>query len=430
MIASERFCRLFKEGFWIIIGQAIAVVGMLVGMRVLTQLLTPAMYGELALGMTVAALVGQTSFGPLGQGATRFFSQAVEKGDIHGYFKAVRQLALAAAGSVLLLIGISSTGLLIAGQSKWIPIVVIALIFAILSGYNSILNGIQNAARQRSIVALHQGIESWVRFLVAAGFLLLLGASSTVALAGYAIAIIPVLGSQYIFFRKSGYGAVRMEDKVQDWRSQIWKYSWPFVTWGIFSWAHQVSDRWALELFVSTNVVCLYMVLFQLGYSPIARVTGMAMQLIEPILYQRIGDASDRRRIDNVTSVSWRLTGLALSATIITFFITFLFNKQIFHFFVAKQYLSVSHLLPWVVLSGGIFAAGQAMAVNLMSQMKTRILVAPKIITAVIGIFFNFIGAYLMGLKGVVFAGVMFSVLYFMWMAFLFKRSIASTISL
>ena len=86
MFHSDRFVRLSKEGFWIVLGQAIAVLGSLVGVRVLTGLLTSAEYGELALGMTLAILVGQTLFGPLGQGATRFYAPTVEKRALNVFF--------------------------------------------------------------------------------------------------------------------------------------------------------------------------------------------------------------------------------------------------------------------------------------------------------------------------------------------------------
>ena len=50
----ERIRRLSKEGAWIVLGQVTAVLGSLASVRLLTELLDPAAYGELALGMTVA----------------------------------------------------------------------------------------------------------------------------------------------------------------------------------------------------------------------------------------------------------------------------------------------------------------------------------------------------------------------------------------
>src|SRR6266852_2496474 len=145
VLKSERFHRLSKEGAWIVLGQAAAVLGSLVGIRLLTELLDPAAYGELALGMTVATLVNQTVLGPLGNGVTRFYAPAQEKGDIGVYLNAVRRLVLSATGIIVLMILLTVTGLFFAGRIEWIGIASAALIFAILSGYNSILGGIQNA---------------------------------------------------------------------------------------------------------------------------------------------------------------------------------------------------------------------------------------------------------------------------------------------
>jgi O-antigen/teichoic acid export membrane protein len=421
MFRIERFRRLSKEGFWVVLGQAMAVLGALVGVRLLTELLSPAAYGELALGMTVATLVNQTVLGPLGNGVTRFYAPAQERGDLGGYLNAVRQLVLSATGIIVLMILLTVASLLIAERTEWIAIAIAALIFAIFSGYNVILSSIQNAARQRSIVALHQGMESWARFLVAAGLLVLLGATSTVAMVGYVMAVILVLGSQYLFFRKIVPKNLTNADK-ENWQEHIWKYSWPFASWGVFTWAQLSSDRWALEIFATTQDVGKYTVLFQLGYYPMSMATGMAVQLLTPILYERAGDATDSRRNANVTKLSWRLTGLALGVTGVAFLVAFLFHTQIFRVLVAKEYVSVSHLLPWMLLAGGVFAAGQTIALNLMSQMKTHTMMAAKIVTASLGVTLNFAGAYWYGIAGIVIAGVLFSVVYFIWMVVLVKK--------
>ena len=397
------------------------MLGSLVGVRLLTELLDPAAYGELALGMTVATLANQIVFGPLGGGIMRFYAPAVEQGDFGSYISAVRRLVWSATAIITFMALIGVVGLLVAGRAKWITIAVTALIFASLSGYNSILSGIQNAARQRSVVALHQGFETWARFLVAAGFMLWLGATSTVAMAGYVVAVILVLASQYIFFRKIGTTGFSVANKVQPWRDQISKFSWPIAIFGIFTWIQLVSDRWALEHFSTTQEVGRYAVLFQLGYYPMSMASGMVMQLLAPIFYHRAGDASDSRRNANVSSLTRRLTWVTLGMTGGLFLLAISFHTQIFQLFVAKEYISVSYLLPWMLVAGGVFAAGQGIALNLMSQMKTHTMMAAKIVTALLGVILNLAGAYWYGTTGIVVAGLLFSVLFFLWMAALSK---------
>ncbi|KAF0188963.1 MAG: hypothetical protein FD168_1182 [Desulfobulbaceae bacterium] len=423
---AEKFRRLSKEGSWIVIGQLTAVFGSLVGVRILTGLMSPEAYGELALGMTVAALVNQIILGPLSNGVTRYYAPAVEQSDIGGYLYAVRRLVVLATAVIILLVFLLSAGLLTAGYITYIGITIAALVFAALSGYNAILSGIQNAARQRSTVALHQGLESWARFLGAAGLIVWLGASSAAAMAGYAIAAMLVFVSQSFFLRKIISTGAHASRQAANWQEKIFAFSWPISVFGMFTWLQLVSDRWALKLFTTTHEVGLYAVLFQLGYYPMAMASGMVMQLLVPIFYQRAGDASDQTRNANVLSLSTRITWLTLGLTGTVFLAALLLHEQVFRLIVASEYVSVSPLLPWILLSGGIFAAGQTIALYLQSQMKTRLMMTAKIATALMGLLFNFVGAYWYGTAGIAAASVLFSISYFLWMVALSNSGVGN----
>jgi O-antigen/teichoic acid export membrane protein len=212
------------------------------------------------------------------------------------------------------------------------------------------------------------------------------------------------------------------------WAKKILDYSWPFATWGIFSWAQLSSDRWALGLFGTKQDVGRYAVLFQLGYYPMSMITGMILQLMAPIFYQRIGDATNKIRNASVNKLGYQLSALALIITGIAFLGGFFYHKQVFILFVDEKYSIVSCFLPWMLLSGGIFAAGQIISLNLMSQLKTYSLIAVKIVTAILGIVFNFVGAYFLGTKGIVVALILFSVVYFIWITFLSATNIEKSI--
>jgi O-antigen/teichoic acid export membrane protein len=102
-------------------------------------------------------------------------------------------------------------------------------------------------------------------------------------------------------------------------------------------------------------------------------------------------------------------------------------HEQIFQLFAARKFRGVSGLLPWIVLSGGIFAAAQLVGLNLMSRLQVNAMILCTISTAIAGIVMNFVGAYFFGLSGVVGAGLAFSILYFVWIYLLNRRVARAT---
>ena len=423
-----RYHRLAKEGSWIVLGQIASILGAVVLVRVLTDRLPPSQYGELALGMTVAGLVNQVVMGGLGQGIGRFYSVSVEKHDLSGYLSASRRLMIYASFAVVLMGVLVIFCLLLLGASRWVGLAGAAVLFALLSSYNSTLNGVQNAARQRAVVAFHGGLNAWLKILLVVGLLAWLGTSSTVVMVGYALSSLVVTASQFLFLRKTIATGAAASGRDVNWQKEIWTYSWPFATWGLFSWAQIASDRWALQAFTGTQEVGLYAVLYQLGYYPISLCTGMVMQFLAPIFYQRSGDATDPQRNAGVHKAVRRITGITLAVTAFACLLGFFFHDLIFRILVSRRYDQISHLLPWMLLAGGLFAAGQTISLKLMSDMKTRIMAPVKIITALCGVAFHFVGAYCYGVAGVVVGGISFAVLYFSCMMILSGRSRTFTV--
>jgi O-antigen/teichoic acid export membrane protein len=421
-----RLRRLALEGFWIVSGQVAAVIGALVLVRVLTEYLEPEQYGQLTLGLTIAGLVNQVVMGGLTAGISRFYSIAAEKNELSDYLNASQGLmgyAVITAGAITL---ISITGLLWMGHSHWIVLVTAALILSVFNGCSSALSGIQNAARQRAVVALHAGMEPWIRILLAVGLMLWLGSSSTAVILGYALSSLIVTGSQLFFLKRFISGDRPILNDSDNWRQQIWSYSWPFSVWGIFTWLQQISDRWALQTYASGHDVGLYAVVFQLGYVPIGLALGMAMTFLGPILYKRSGSTADQTRNLSVHRISWRITFASLAITSLAFIFTLLLHEWIFELLVAAKYHSVSNLLPWVVLAGGVFASGQMLALKLMSEMKSAVMTTAKIVSAILGVILNIYGASQFGSQGVVFALIAFSCIYFFWMVWLAQFPVES----
>lgn len=427
---STRLKRLVGENLWILAGSVIAIIGSLGLVRLLTEYLNPTQYGELALALTVANLINQVVMCGLISGMGRFYSIAKEHHALNEY-RRDSYLLLARATMAIVSIGLSLVLFAyFSSQTNWISLIVVTILFATMSSYNSVFSDVQNAARNRSIAAANNSLDTLLKILLSFLALYFFAVSATTVMLAYAFAGMVVLITNQLSLRyaipPSAAQINTSEPKSHIWKTQIWSYAWPFSAWGLFTWGQQASDRWALQLFSSTNEVGVFAVLFQLGYAPVLMMSGIFSSFLTPIFFQRAGDATNNERNLSVHQINWRVSSCLLAMTVLGFLVSWPLHSYIFAVFVSLDYRNYSHLLPWFVLSGGLFATGQMLVLKILSEIRSRVLIIVKIGTALIGITLNILGAWLGGLNGIVIAMVGFSVAYLLWMAWLSRSPLSS----
>lgn len=414
--------KLAVETTWIAFGQIVPVLSALVSVRLLTEHLPLSEYGHLGLALTTATLVNQIIMGALAQGAGRFFVVASEQNSLGTYFLSVRRLLIGATSAVALLTVAASFLLASLGHGSQIATLVAVSVLSLFQGYKGAADAIQNAARHRQIVAGHNVLDAILRPAFALLLIRLFGNSALNVALGFAMSAALVAGSQYFFLSRLLKRPESASIDAAHWTREIWRFSWPFSAWGLFTWGQQVSDRWSLEMFSSSENVGLFLVLFQLGYQPVSLVVSMGITLLAPILFERSGDASDEERRHGAATLTRRSALIAALATVCAFAIGALFHRSLFSLLVGTEYRSVSVYLPWVLLAGGLFAVGQILSLGPMSELRSRALLVPKVGTAMIGLFLNVFGAAYAGLAGVISAMVVFSLVYALWMLALQRR--------
>ena len=409
-----------KEIIWIVIGQAMAFVASLFIIKLLTNNLNANQYGVLSLALTIAVLINQVIMGGVIGAISRFYSISVVRQDIEKFLKKSIFLLILSA----LLAGVLTyflADLFKDYHSFDKTLVFLVILYAIMNSTNNALNAVQNAARQRTVVAIHSGLNGWIKYsLVAAAFIFWSRVSINTVLATYIISIILVMVSQIYFLRKlvkivtSKYD-LRKEKRETNWYIDIIKFSWPFSTWGLFSWAQSVSDRWAIEWYGSTEEVGQFAVLYSLGYTTITMLTRLLTSLVGPILYEKSGEANIAVKNQLVHKSAWKLTYILLIITSGMFLMSFIFNKQIYLLFTSPEYYSTSKYLPWVILAGGIYAAAEILSLKFLSELKPTELIPIKIVTSITAVLLNILGAMHYGMPGVIYSLVIFSMVYLIW---------------
>lgn len=418
-----------SEGLAVFGGQIMAALGGLVGVRILTELLSPDEFGSLSLGLTLALVANQIIMGPLGNGVIRFFAIAREQNDQNTFFAGTFNL-LKKACFLLGFLGFTATcGLFALGHTAWVGLTLAATLFSVIAGASGILSSIQMAARQQLTVSAHQGVDPWLRLIGAAGIISILGASSYAALIGYALGGVVSLISQYTFFRRvhlkgPAQDASTSSDNsiASDWKKKILTYSSPFAFWGIFTTAQVASDRWALQAISGSAEVGIYAVLYQIGYYPIILLTSTLAQTITPHLYEKAGNGEDNNRLNNASAIVYKSAIICLVLTALMAIAAYFVHVFVFNILVGPSYRSISWMLPLMVIAGGVYATGQVVSLAIQSRSNVSILITPKIGCAILGVAGNLLGAYTYGIPGIVTSIIVCSMIYAVWIFVLSRR--------
>ena len=407
---------MFEETSWITLGQLLIALGGLAGIRMLTHVLTPEAYGKLGLGMAIAALVGQIFYWPVSNCATRLYSEAVNKNDVASFFYVINKI-LVVSGVFVVAVFLLCYEFFRGESEKYGFYFLIPLsVYAISTGCGSVYAGMLNASRRRAEIAISQSVEIWSRFILAYLLIKQFGDLSYLALIGFSIASLSVTIWQHKAICSSFPRNKQVNDTSKNWTFEISNYIRPFFLIGIFTGLSTASDRWILNSFTSSTEVGLYVVLYQLGFYPISMVIGILVQLMEPIIYQRIGAVNNSAATDDATRLVKITTATALAFSIIASMIAWIAKDLLFLIFTPDSYHSAAIYLPIVVLSGGFFAAGNALALKIQAYKLSSMLLKPKIGMAIVGFVSNIVGAYSYGLKGIVFAGLFTSFAYLLLM--------------
>lgn len=396
-----------KELAWVVFGQFLAFSGGIVGIKVLTNMMGPEHYGQLALGLSIAGLVNLFAFGPIGQAITRFFSICREKGQLSLYFATGRKILFLASLMLAAVSLISVIACFILFGQQWAILTACALIFGYSTGINNSFISLQNAIRQRRIVALHQGMDMWLRMLLAVLAMLMWGESGSVALLGFCIGLLLIILSQYYFaFQNHQISEYFLAGDTQNIKaSNVYKdfsgYARSFLYFSAFGAIALYADRWILQGLYGEREVGIYAALYLIANTPVTVLMGLAGQLLLPIIYDQAGDMSCPEKMGN-SRKTVLLTVFVFAACMSLFvLIAYLFGKPIVIFLSNGEFGNFASSL-WVILAGiCLFQLGQLLVMQGLAEARPNIYIIPKIIHAIVFLALTFCLADLYGIYGV-----------------------------
>jgi O-antigen/teichoic acid export membrane protein len=410
-----------RESLWVASGQVLAALGGLLGLKIMTENLSPQDFGRFALLFTVATLSSQVIFGGVNLAASRLVVSAVEVGNLNSYQHALFRVAVRALallmGVFIALLAVS----IVFGLATSIQAVFLSLVYSVASSANSVFTGVLISIGQQKSASKYQVLEVWIRVVV----LDLVFRSDHGGLEG-AIAVYAVTAVVIALYQKKTYRQMFERGRAgarvaEDWAPQMYRIAALYMPGAFIVWAQQASDRWALELFQDSAAVGAHAVLYQLGFSSMVLIFGVGIRVIQPFVYSDATAAGWRSRSSNGQRYSRNLILVGCALGSVAFLAASLFHDQLFGILVGSQYNGFSYLLPWVVFAAIVFGLSEVLALGLQGRLRVRRLAAVKVSVGFAGVLLSFFGAWVSGLQGVIAALVVYNLLHFLALAVAYK---------
>ena len=335
---------MYTDGLWIVMGQISAALGVLFGIRLLTEVMPPDVFGSVTLLSGMAALAVGIFSTPIMQAVLRLYPEYASQDGV----ASLRRVAL----SGLLRRGLWCylallCGLVGYGHFYEMSILVGLLLAAMMAtdSIRSLESSLLNAARRQRPFALLSVFEAWGKPLAAVALVQVFGPSVDSVLTGYVVAAIVTLITYYAFVTPEGTtGTAASSADRSALEKRVSSYSLPLVPMGILGWVTGVGDRYLIGGLLGVDKVGIYAAIYGLVSRPFLML-GSAVELTFRPIYNKavVTDSpSEPRKVLR----NWLL--LLMGAGGIGFVFFTALAPTIVNVLVAEEYRSGARLVPWI----------------------------------------------------------------------------------
>jgi len=388
------------EAAWVVGGQAATALGTLVGMRMLTQFMTPASFGALSLTLAAIVLVTGVASVPLTQAALHLYPTFAERGALRDLRTSLLRCLRRAGMWLLPLLCVAGVAYIVMGSGSPL-LLVFAAVCLVSDNLRSVHTSMLNAARRHRRYSLWTSCDAWLRPLLATAAMVVFGSSATTAAGAYAVASVTLL---LIFssrlWTEAPAAAVDANRSPTPSAAEVdlemWAYALPLLPLGLISWANNLGDRYFIGGTLGLESAGVYAAVYGLSSMPFTLIAGTIEQAVRPV-YQT-ATATGRHDRANRLFQWWLLAVAAACAFGVLLFV--LFHDVVAALLLAKPYRHASHLMPWIAAGYAMRATASVFERVCYAYGRTRRVLAGQTSAALIALVATPVGALGWGLAG------------------------------
>lgn len=393
-----------------------SALGQVVGVRLLTEVLTPAVFGEASLLMGAAALMTSTLVNPSLQALLRHYP--VEGGaENRTIVEAVtaKNIKRAVKAALPVCLPLSVMAFLVGWVTPF-DVLLIAVLVGV-DGLRMFQTAILNATRQHRRYGIWQNGEAWGRPIVAYGAVTILGVQADVVLASFAA----TSGLLYLMLRRKMPASLPVPhegSEAQELLENFKQYTIPLIPIGLIGWTSNMADRYMIGGLLSSKEVGTYVAVYGLASRPTLMLSSIAETAIRPTYYQALRRQSEASK--KYIGAWFLIAGFGSAALWAGFA---LFHEEVASLLLGPAFRDGAYLAPWIAAGYGLLALVHITTRVCFAHDATKSVLFSEAAGAVLSVVVGFPMIYFYGLEGAAMAVPLYFGMQFLLSAYLARRA-------
>ncbi len=382
MIGLLKEKRLFGDAFWALFGQLVSACALLAGTRILTELVTPDIYGQVALLNGFVALGVALFSYPFICAGMRILPEClnkVERTALYGVVARLTARATALAISLLVLGGVTYS--YFSHSDVWLFMLAGVLLMTTVRRELGIQLLI--GERKQRGASLWQTSDSILRPLLAIALVMWGGQKAEWVLLGYIVASVV---SNTVWSLALGAKPDKNRPLItRNFRTDVWAYALPLIPIELIFWVNGLGDRYVIGYLMTAAEVGLYVATYTIINEAFNRSAMVLLRTFQPVYFQ----SCSQNRIKEGFNILWIWIGCVVALGFIGVSLVLITKDWVGSAVLAKSYHSAIELMPAIAIGCALHALGTVVAQPLLANKRTRLLLLGRAcgaVTAVISI--------------------------------------------
>lgn len=362
--------RILGDSCWALAGQVGSGIVLLLGTRFITELVSPAVYGQVALMVGLVAIAVSVFAYPFVSAGMRLLPEALRRGREPALRRVLSVLAWRSTAVALLAMGLGGAAYsYFGGVDPWLFAAAGLLLLATVRrelGIHLLI-----AERRQREASLWQTSDSLLRPVFAIGLVALGGAKAALVLAGYGLASLASAAIRTLPYRGAARTKPRFSPAVAGSLSkEVLAYAWPLIPMELLASFNSLGDRYVIGYLMTPADVGIYAAAYTLVNEAFHRANMVLHRTFQPIYFGEISRHGNHRGM-RVFAI-WLVCLLGLGAAGI---LALVFLKEwVAQILLATEYHSAAPLMPIIGAGCALQALGTLMAQPLYARKQTRVL--------------------------------------------------------